>query len=156
MHKKFEINQTKIMGGCHSGRKVVTHNSKSDLPLEQVVKCHFYLIRHAIFTKKWFLKINNTFHQHFTDVKNFEGCFYCDKIVGSKHRDRPCKTKMARAAGRFPRNISIMVPRKWPMVHSKISYHLGNFFNFDRTALKKGACSIKKSTFYKIVKATSI
>ena len=28
MHKKFEINQTKINGGCQSGRKVVTHNSK--------------------------------------------------------------------------------------------------------------------------------
>ena len=23
----------KVMGGCQSGRKVVTHNSKSDLPL---------------------------------------------------------------------------------------------------------------------------
>ena len=33
MHKKFEINRTKIKGGCQSGRKVVTHNSKSDLPL---------------------------------------------------------------------------------------------------------------------------
>ena len=33
MHKKFEINQTKIKGGCQSGRKVVTHDSKSDLPL---------------------------------------------------------------------------------------------------------------------------
>ena len=33
MHKKFEINLTKIKGGYHSGRKVVTHNSKSDLPL---------------------------------------------------------------------------------------------------------------------------
>ena len=33
MPKKFEINRTKIKGGCQSGRKVVTHNSKSDLPL---------------------------------------------------------------------------------------------------------------------------
>ena len=33
MQKKFEINQTKIKGGFQSGRKVVTHNSKSDLPL---------------------------------------------------------------------------------------------------------------------------
>ena len=33
MQKKFEINQTKIKGGCQLGRKVVTHNSKSDLPL---------------------------------------------------------------------------------------------------------------------------
>ena len=31
----FKINQTKIKGGCQSGRKVVTHNSKSDLPLER-------------------------------------------------------------------------------------------------------------------------
>ena len=33
MHKQFEINITKIKGGCRSGRKVVNHNSKSDLPL---------------------------------------------------------------------------------------------------------------------------
>ena len=33
MHKKFELNQTKIKGGSASGRKVVTHNSKNDLPL---------------------------------------------------------------------------------------------------------------------------
>ena len=33
MHKKFEINWTKIKGGCQSGRNVVTHNSNSDLPL---------------------------------------------------------------------------------------------------------------------------
>ena len=33
MHKKIEINPTKIKGGCQLGRKVVTHNSKSDLPL---------------------------------------------------------------------------------------------------------------------------
>ena len=33
MHKKFEINGTKIKVDCQSGRKVVTHNSKNDLPL---------------------------------------------------------------------------------------------------------------------------
>ena len=33
MHKKFEINRTKIPVGCQSRRKVVAHNSKSDLPL---------------------------------------------------------------------------------------------------------------------------
>ena len=33
MHKKFEKNRRKIKGGCQSGRKVVTHNSKNDLPL---------------------------------------------------------------------------------------------------------------------------
>ena len=36
MHKKFEINRTKNKGGCQSGRKVLTHNSKSDLPPEIV------------------------------------------------------------------------------------------------------------------------
>ena len=38
MHKKFVMNRTKIKGSCQSGRKVVTHNSKSDLPLAQLVK----------------------------------------------------------------------------------------------------------------------
>ena len=33
MHKKFEIDRTKIKGGCQSARKVVTHDSKRDLPL---------------------------------------------------------------------------------------------------------------------------
>ena len=29
----FEVNQTKIKGGCKSGSKVVPYDSKSDLPL---------------------------------------------------------------------------------------------------------------------------
>ena len=33
MPKKFEINWTKIKGGCQAGRKVVTHNSKIYMPL---------------------------------------------------------------------------------------------------------------------------
>ena len=33
MQKKFEINWTNIKGDCQSGRKVVIHNSKGDLPL---------------------------------------------------------------------------------------------------------------------------
>ena len=33
MHKKFEINPIKIKDGCQSGRRVVTHNFKSDLLL---------------------------------------------------------------------------------------------------------------------------
>jgi len=41
MHKKFDINRTKIKGGCQAGRKVVTHNSKSDLPL---VSCTFLMV----------------------------------------------------------------------------------------------------------------
>ena len=39
MHNKFEINRTKITGGCQSGRKLVTHNSKSDLPLAALHLC---------------------------------------------------------------------------------------------------------------------
>ena len=33
MYKKYEIKRTKIKCGCQSGRKAVTHDSKSDLPL---------------------------------------------------------------------------------------------------------------------------
>ena len=40
MHKKFEINRTEIKGGYQSERKVVSHNSKSDLPLESVKKVY--------------------------------------------------------------------------------------------------------------------
>ena len=32
-HVIFAVNQTKIKGGCQSGRKVVPHDSKCDLPL---------------------------------------------------------------------------------------------------------------------------
>ena len=38
MHKKFEINRTKIKGGCQSERKVVPHDSKGDLPLVCITK----------------------------------------------------------------------------------------------------------------------
>ena len=34
MHNKFEINQTNIKGGCQSRNKVVSQNSKRDLPLD--------------------------------------------------------------------------------------------------------------------------
>ena len=42
MHRKFEINRTKIKAGCQSGRKMVTHNCKSDLPLPNIF-CYFRL-----------------------------------------------------------------------------------------------------------------
>ena len=38
MSMKFEINRTKIKGGCPLGRKVVPHDSKSDLPLPHNLK----------------------------------------------------------------------------------------------------------------------
>ena len=38
MHKKFEVNQTKIKDGCQSGSKVIPHDCKSvkfiDVPLK--------------------------------------------------------------------------------------------------------------------------
>ena len=45
MYKKFEI---KIKGGCQSGRKGVTHNSKSDLPPNQ---CKIYVNCKSIYVK---------------------------------------------------------------------------------------------------------
>ena len=42
MHKKFEIRRTKIKGGCQSGRKVVTHDSKSDLLLDPDILPNLY------------------------------------------------------------------------------------------------------------------
>ena len=42
MHKKFEINRTKIKGGSQLGRKVVTNNSKSDLPLVLFINFPIY------------------------------------------------------------------------------------------------------------------
>ena len=60
MHKKFEVNRSKFKGGCQSGRSVVIHNSKSDLPLKihindtKYLQIHFKItiltqFRYAIF-----------------------------------------------------------------------------------------------------------
>ena len=38
MHKKFEVNWTKIKGGCQSGRKAAELISTSKLSLVQVVE----------------------------------------------------------------------------------------------------------------------
>ena len=47
MHKKFEINPTKIKGGCQSGRKGVPHDSESDLPLGTKTIVHLSRYLHA-------------------------------------------------------------------------------------------------------------
>ena len=49
MHKKFEINRTKFKGDCQSGRKVVTHNSKSDLPLYAVNKMSLKMVGNSLY-----------------------------------------------------------------------------------------------------------
>ena len=53
MKKKYEINRTKIKGSCQSGRKVVTHNSKSDLPL---AVCLLNSSHNNVSFDKWRLK----------------------------------------------------------------------------------------------------
>ena len=47
MHKMFDINRTKIKGGCQSERRVVIHNSKSHLPLpiQKLVHIAYYVCR---------------------------------------------------------------------------------------------------------------
>ena len=50
MPKKFEINRTKIKGSCQSGRKVVTNDSKSGLPLDKKNDTFFYERRNLIFS----------------------------------------------------------------------------------------------------------
>ena len=51
MHKKFEINRTKIKGGYQLGRKVVTHNSKSDLHLCIKRKCVCLIFLNSYFSR---------------------------------------------------------------------------------------------------------
>ena len=41
VEKDLEVNQTNIKGDCQSGSKVVTHDSKSDLPLAQFFRFLF-------------------------------------------------------------------------------------------------------------------
>ena len=52
MYKKFEINRTKIKGSRQSGRKVVPHDSKSDLPLVQGQIAD--ILSNALFLFSWF------------------------------------------------------------------------------------------------------
>ena len=59
MQKKFEINREKIKGGCQSGRKVVTHNSKSDLPLVVVTNQILFLKNVYPFFSSFFMKNDN-------------------------------------------------------------------------------------------------
>ena len=48
--QELEINLTKIKGGCQSGRKVVIHNSKSDLALDFYEKKVIFI--YTIFSQK--------------------------------------------------------------------------------------------------------
>ena len=54
--RDFEVNQTKIKGGCQLGRKAIPHDFKSDLPLgvldlrDEVMKnsSQFFFILHSV------------------------------------------------------------------------------------------------------------
>ena len=45
MHKNFEINLTKIKGGCKLGKKVVTHNSNKGFMLTNLGRGYYKLQR---------------------------------------------------------------------------------------------------------------
>ena len=86
MHKNFDINRWEIKGGCQSGRKMVTHNSKSDLTLEywqfwvlegrrheQIIELSFIRITFASV-----LAVTNKVHQSFCEKQwfIFNPCHY--------------------------------------------------------------------------------
>ena len=73
LHKKFEMNQTKINGRCRSGRKVVIHNSQSDFPLarsnlHQIDKLqfHFFFVEELFLRKIWYCGLVKW--QHYFDI----------------------------------------------------------------------------------------
>ena len=68
MHKKLQINQAKIKGGCQSGRKVVTNNSKSDLPREP----------------KLFLGLNSRSDLHLKDAIDIHNIINVIKLIDRK------------------------------------------------------------------------
>ena len=65
MHKKFEIDRTKIKGGCHSGRIAVTNNSKNDLPLAAgwALFDDAYLKESLQRSQKW-MQMNSLIYRH--------------------------------------------------------------------------------------------
>ena len=79
MHKKFEINRTKIKGGCQSRRKVVPHDSKSDLPLTSQQR------KWLGFAKMWMSGRNSIFTNFFCvwvcDFNFFKHFAMKDRIV---------------------------------------------------------------------------
>ena len=80
MHKMFEINRTKVKDGYQSGRKVVTQNFKSDLPLaisknarQLETPCIYNVQRHSpILTS-----ISNTYVQKGVSKKYIVFVFLC-------------------------------------------------------------------------------
>ena len=75
-HVTFEVNQTKIKGGCQLGRKVVIHNYMSDLPLEEGEK-----------DKKFYSdKLRGFGDPGIKDIfiKDFWGCRILSASLGSK------------------------------------------------------------------------
>ena len=62
IHKKFKINWTKIKGSCQRGRKVATHDSKSDLPLVSLSFCTFPLSQKITFIIHMLLWVIHNWH----------------------------------------------------------------------------------------------
>ena len=83
MHKKFEINWTKIKGVCQSERKVVTHNSKSDLPLKSLRDYYEISKTKTIKTpfKSVLIFINNHCHLQRFFLGSFVVLSDCDQCI---------------------------------------------------------------------------
>ena len=75
MHKKFEINGTKIKGGCQLGTKVVIHNSKSDLPTSiYIIAVSTYIPKYLYF---WISVIQRSW-----DVRDYLLCIFLYFKIG--------------------------------------------------------------------------
>ena len=64
MLKKFEIFRTKIKGSCQSGRNVVTHNFKSDLPLVKIIDVYYLYFSALPQTKNKLMKASQSRGSH--------------------------------------------------------------------------------------------
>ena len=70
----FEVNQTKIKGGCQLGRKVVPHDSKSDLPLGMIFTKKNIQFQFADFIKWYF---NTKSKSNYVGLMAFKVCLKC-------------------------------------------------------------------------------
>ena len=75
MDKKFEVNWTKINGGCQSCRKVAAHDSKSNLPL--LVFVSMYLSATDVLLK-W--------HTYIFEIESIQRC-HISVARMTKHAD---------------------------------------------------------------------
>ena len=90
MHKKFEINRDKIKDCCQLGRKVVSHNSKSDLPLVGTCLDTYYVksenewLYDTLFPSEAdFMYVMYLFYSAWTQSKRIGTCEVCIRFVSN-------------------------------------------------------------------------